>query len=177
MDLVRGFLNLWTALIGGTLFVIFSIAAVLCSLAALLALSDENRIAFNMIAKSASFGLIGFGLFLPLRSVSIFGSLLALFWAAFLAEVVPQFRIYQFAVASVISVFFWVRHLATTESILPLTIGDFTIFVLVPIVFGLVQLSRGAQTLSKQDSGPKIPLHKFLSLLKDILESVFPVSK
>ena len=177
MGFFRGLLDILTGLLGGSLFVVFAVAAVLCTLSALLALSDENRIAFKMLAKAASIALICFGIVLPLRSISFFGTVLAFFWASILAESIPNFRVYQVAAASVLSLLFWLVQLVHSEAPLPLNIGDFTIFVIIPVGMGLVQLSRGSETLSKQEAGPKVPLHKFLSMLNGLLVSAFPVSR
>ena len=176
MGFVRVLLDILAGAIGGTAFIVLLIAAILCSLSALLAMSEENRIAFKMVSDISSHALIGFGLWLPMRGISFFGTLLTVFWAIFLRDLVSQYRLMQFIAVSVLTLLFWIAQLPKESGGLPLTVGDYTIFVIVPILIGLVKMSGGSETLTKQETGPMIPVRKFIYMLKSVLISAFPAS-
>lgn len=179
MGFVEAFVTTTTTIIGGSVLICFVVAGCFCGLAALLTLSDENRRAFRMITVYVSVGLCGFGILLLLRPVPFVGSLLAFWWAAILGGVVTDFLIPQAAIATLISFIFWVWQLAKSEVSFILDVSDFTIFVLVPVILTLVQLSRGAQNLAsgKDGRGPQIPLHKLLSAMSDMLCWMIPADR
>jgi len=176
MGFVEGFVRAVTIGLGGAILAFFVVASVFCGLAGLLTLSEENRPAFKLISKITSYMVIGFALLLPLRSFSLLPVALALWWAAILRGFAPAWRIVQAGVAALLSLAFWVPHIASSRAIVILDIGDVTLFLIMPVVVSLIQLSSGAESLTgaKSEPGPRVPLHKLLSAMARLLASAFP---
>lgn len=166
-------LDLITGVVGGTLFLAFVIAAIFCGLSSLLKLSNENRNLFKKISKGCSFVILGFGLLLIFRKLW-FAFFLTVWWFCLMNEIFPTQRLLQAGIAVLLSFVYWVRHIAKSRAIFLLNIGDFTLFVILPLVIVVVQLSRGSDQLTG-NSGPKIPLHNVLGMLSEMLETIFPV--
>ncbi|KAH0788381.1 hypothetical protein GPJ56_007683 [Histomonas meleagridis] len=168
-------LNVITGIFGGTFFIVVAIASVFCALAGLLAIANENRILFTRLSKIVAIVIAVFGLFLPFRKVSAFGTLLAFWWGAQLFGLIPFFELIQGIATFVISLIFWIKYHSSHKVIFLQTCGDFTIFVIIPTIIKLVQLSRGSETLGeKSKSGPRIPLNTFLNKLGAWLKSIVP---
>ncbi|OHS94536.1 hypothetical protein TRFO_39308 [Tritrichomonas foetus] len=166
-----------TSLIGGVFFTFISIISVLCTLNALLSLSDENRIVFKRFAHAIGIIVALFGILLPFRGINPVPTLLSLWWTAFFFEYYfftkfPQIQVF---LLSVLSISFWVYYMNTegVELFFMLKIGDFMIFVIAPIVVGLVMIARGSNNLIDQTQ-PKFPLRAFLAKMAILFKSAFP---
>lgn len=171
MAFASGLFDLITCVCGGTLFIALCVCSVFCGLYLLLSISNENPQLFRTIRKVMSYAFCLFGLFLLFRSL-LLPFLLAVWWLVIINDILPAWRVHQFAVAIVISACYWFWHITTTNETFLLKIGDFTIFLVVPFVVVLVQLSQGAETLG--GNSPVIPLQKFLGMLSEILATIFP---
>ena len=173
MSFASGLLELVTITVGGSLFVALCVCSVFCGLSALLALSQENPHTFKTIQKVVGGVMLVFGFLLLFRDISIAAFILSVWWEVILFEVFPAQRVVQWACAMVLSLVFWGQHTLRTEETFLLKIGDFTIFLIVPFVVVLVQLSRNVDTLTGQ-SGQVIPLQRVLGMLSEILAQCFP---
>ena len=171
MAFASGLFDLITCVCGGTLFIALCVSSIFCGLYLLLSISNENPQLFRTIRKVMSYAFCLFGLFLLFRSL-LLPFLLAVWWLVIINDILPAWRVHQFAVAIVISACYWFWHITTTNETFLLKIGDFTIFLVVPFVVVLVQLSQGAETLG--GNSPVIPLQKFLGMLSEILATIFP---
>lgn len=177
MSFGQSVLDLLVFVSGGTLFIGLSITSILCGLAGLLTLSDENRPLFKVFSRTISGFMLFFGGMLLFRPVSILGFVLAVWWALIICEVSVAYRIVQFGFAIILSFIFWVRQIWYSREFFLVKIGDFSIFVIVPFVVVLVLLSRGSDRLggvNSESASVAIPLRKILGMLAECASMIFP---
>jgi hypothetical protein len=170
-------LDVLTMVFGGSVLILVFIIGIFCGLSGLLAISDEHNSTFRTLSRVVACVVFAFGTVLPFRSLPVYTLLVAFWWAAILGRIATAFLYIQAAVCAVISFFFWIPHFYHSDDLLVLKAGDFVIFILVPIAFVLVHLSRGSHSLTgtgKANSGPQIPLRQFLSSLSDWITEFIP---
>lgn len=171
---VDSLVNALTAAFGGAFFAIVAAAAVLCGLAGLLALADENRVFFVRLSRIVGIVVAAFGLLLPFRGVHFAATLLAMWWALQLFGAVPKLQIAQYAGCTVASLVFWIAFYRKEQTALFLQVcGDAAVFVLVPIVLRTVQLSKSNEVLGGGGSGA-VPLRRALSRIAAWVKRVVP---
>jgi len=177
MELLQPIYHFLVYLFGGAFTFAFFIVSLFCAISALLSLSNENRVFFVRICRGVGVGLSIFGFLLPFRGISFFATLLCVWWTSQLFSFVPAFDFIQAAVSTVLTIIFWTKRAFMNDSSFFEIAGDITVYVVLPIVFILVKLSRGSDQLTnsrKSDSGPKIPLAAWLSFLAKTVSRLFP---
>ena len=172
----RPVLNFFVVLVGGSFTIAFCSVAVLLTVYALLDMSQEYHSIFQKTARIVGIIEIIFGLILPFRQISFFGTLLCVWWTLLLFHSIPKFEVIQFAVNALFTIIFWVTCSPDTEFVFFTTIGDWTVYVLLPIVFSLVDLSKTSD-LSSMRSGNtlndlRIPLDQWLKKLRNFANRV-----
>jgi hypothetical protein len=165
-----------TFVFGGFLLSSFYVIGVFCGISALLAISDENRYAFRVLTRVFALFLIVLGLLLPVRSVSVLGTFLAIVLAALLQRPgVPTLPYFIGGIVAVaLSLVFWIHQNAQSFDFPFLKFADLGIFVLLPTVFLLVKSAQGSQKLTQQKGLPTIPLRLLLARLADWIAKIFP---
>jgi hypothetical protein len=99
---------------------------------------------------------------------------LLVWWAAIVWELPPvrRFVLAQSALFAALLVAYWVPVLWRSRDLMTLRIGDFAIFVLVPLTIALVCCSRGSERLGAGD--PRLPVRRIIHRLGDMLLTQFP---
>ena len=181
MSFADGVLDFFTTLIGGGCIFILSIASVICSLTALVSISEENRFFFERTLKTVGIVISFFGLLLPFRNISFVGTLICFGWTLLIYNVIPNFQVIQFTVISVSSFIFWAQHIFFSKESALQNIPDFIIYVIIPFIFTLANLSRGSESLTSKDrtgaTGSKISLRSFNGKCLSLLDQIFPQGK
>lgn len=176
-----GVLDFFTALIGGVLTILLAVTSLLCSLPALLSISEENRFFFERALRTVGIVISLFGLLLPFRHISLIGTLICFGWTLLIYNLIPFFQIMQLVILSFASLVFWVIHIYHSNESALQNIPDFVIYVIVPFIFTFVNLSRGSESLSAKDrtNTPRanIPLRSYTAKCYSYLEQIFPQSK
>ncbi|OHS94504.1 hypothetical protein TRFO_11142 [Tritrichomonas foetus] len=178
MGFIDSLLTFFTVLIGGTIFILLTITTVFCGIAALLSIAEENRVVFMTSKKIVAFIIATLGLLLPLRGVSIIGTGITL---SFLLSFFDVFKVKNSIApiaSAVCALIFWIVHHHNSSEYLLQVIGDFLIFVIIPTIFSLVNLARGAEFLSEGDGGDSKSFHfnlrSFLSKSYSLLITILP---
>lgn len=178
MDFFDHLLDFFTIVLGGGCVILLSISSILCSLSALLSISEENRFFFERTLKTVGILISFFGLLLPFRNITFFATLICFWWTSLIFNLIPLFQIIQFTIASALSVFYWFYYVISSDDIALQKITDIIIFVIFPFIFTLTNFSRGADSLSVKDKtsapGPKIPLRSFNNKCIFFLNQLFP---
>lgn len=181
MGFCDSLLNFFVYILGGSLFIIFLIMSFISSISALLAISEKKRAAYEKSLKIVGGIILFYGLMLPFRHVSIIATLSALGWVSLLFNLIPFYQIVQIFAHLVVSLIFWIIHGFRCEDPSIQKVCDFTIFVIIPSIMTISNLSRGLETLSGKSSynsvGPRIPFRSFQSKCLSLLETIFPPSK
>jgi hypothetical protein len=176
---LRPVLDFLVFLLGGAIVLSLVILGILLSLTALLSLCNERSFLFYRVSRFLGFAIAIFTLTFPFRSVSIFGMLLSVIWAALLIRL--QFAkskdFWTAAVVFIASLVFWFSAPGARNTALDFIIGDLMIFAFLPFAFALVHASRGSDRLigdRNHSKGPLVPLSAGIAALADLLASVFP---
>jgi hypothetical protein len=180
-NLARSVLDFAVCLLGGASAIILCVAGILCSLAALVALSTENRTGFQRVSRIVGIVVVVFGFLVSFRVTSpghylSWGApLLSIYWAVVLFHVLPKGEFWQGMSAILLNIIFWACNSAN-ERYLSQIVCDFTIFVILPSVFTLVYLSRGFSLLEDRPhtGGPVIPLKKWLAKIAGLVSKLIP---
>lgn len=162
---------------GGFTTSALAITSFFCTIAGLLAMANENRVAFKRTSRFMGVIIAIFGLLLPFRHVSIIATILSLWWTVLLFNAVKKYEFYQSMANIILSLSFWIYHSSKAHSSLMQTVGDFLVFLILPSIFIIVYLSRGYDRLSVQSEGPVIPLKSLFKKLNELLNKIFPPSQ
>lgn len=185
-NLAFNILNFITNIVGETALVITLVLSLICTLKALLLLSEEYRVVFVRSMHACGIIIAIYGILLPFReTVHPIATILSLWWGVLFNDLLAYFKIIQFLVLDITSWIFWFYYYSTPdgqESFFMLKIGDWLIFVLAPTLFGLVMLSKHSASLF--DGGYKsygsrhkeytLPLNAILTKLSTLLEKIIP---
>ena len=169
-------LNFFVVIIGGSFTVTFCSVAVLLAVYALLDMSQEYHSVFQKTARIVGIIEVVFGLLLPFRDISFFGTILCIWWTLILFHSIPKFQVLQFAAIALCTIIFWSVCSPETDFIFFTTIGDWTVYVLIPIVFSLVDLSKTSDLSSMRTGNKlddlKIPLDQWLKKLRNFANRI-----
>lgn len=169
MDFFKPVLDFLVGFIGGAILIVILIVAFLMSLQALFDLLQENRIFFKRLSRFIGVLVVVFALFLPFRQMTFYPLFLAFWWLLILFDAIPFYVLIQGCVNAVLSFAYWTNYIARNEGSTFQVIGDFSIFVMVPIAFGAVNLSKDTEHLTgrskSKNIGPLIPLGSWLHKL------------
>lgn len=178
MNFADYLLDFLTGLIGGGCVVLLSVASIICSISALLSISEENRFFYEQTLKTVGIAISFFGILLLFRSVSLIATLLCFWWTLIIYNIIPFYQILQFVILSSTSFVFWSLHIFRSDDSALQNIPDFIIYVILPFIFTLVNFSRGSDSLSSKDkmsyNGKKIPLRSYLGKCYALFDKVFP---
>ena len=179
-------INLFTTVIGGFWLAAAFIISIFCVLNALLIISDEYRNYFVISLRALGVLIAVFGLLLPFRQkVNPCATVIALYWAALFNDFIPSFQLLHFIGLDIVTWIYWCYFLSTEENeelIFLLKMGDFTVFVVLPTVFGLVMLAKSSNTLDgdykssrKSSNIPNaIPLRSFIGKMASFFRNLIP---
>lgn len=179
-------INIFTTVIGGILLTVGFTVSICCVLNALLVFSEEYRTYFVRCLRAIGILIAFTGLLLPFRqTVHPIATLIALWWCALFNDFIPYYELFQFIGLDIVSWVFWCYFLSVEENeelIFLLKMGDFTIFVVLPTVFGLVMLSKSTNTLDSDYKSSRksnkmnneIPLRSFIGKLAATFRKLIP---
>lgn len=171
---IDSLINIVTGIFGGIFFTFICIASILCGVSGLLALSDENRVFFVRLSKIIGIVIAVFALLLPFRDVSFVATILAFWWTLQLFDCFKVFKLVQYVANIVASIVFWIRFYIKDQTSLFLQVcGDISIFVIIPIVLKMVQLSGSTENLGG-NNGNNLPIRKVLNKLSSWIKRTVP---
>lgn len=178
MNFIDVFLNSITSLIGGSLLILVSFISLFSSIAALLSISEENRIFFQNFKRIYGIVIASFGIMLHFRGISFLATLLSFIWASFFWDLFSKWTLFQIALATFGSLIIWIYNFCFTDIIFLQIVGDSLLFILIPFAIAIVDLSRGSELLSGRERSnshaPFINLRSFLSKCNSLVERIFP---
>lgn len=178
MNIVSNVLDILTSLIGGFLFILIAFISIFSSINALLSISEENRTIFYRLKRIYGIIILFFGLMLHFRGISFLATLLSLSWTLVLYQIFPKILLIQIILTSLGSFIIWIYYFCFSDIIFIQIVGDSLLFILVPLVISIVDISRSSELLSGKDKstyhGPYINLRSFLSKCYSYVEKVFP---
>lgn len=178
MNMIDNILNFLTSLIGGSLLILIAIVSIFSSIAALLSVSEENRIIFYRFKRFYGVIILLFGSMLYFRGISFFATLLSFSWTLIFFEILPKFLLIQIILTTIGSLIIWIYYFCFSDIIFLQIVGDILLFILVPFVISIVDISRGSELLSRKEKSdcqrPTINLRSFLSKCYSYVEKVFP---
>ena len=169
-------LNFCVSIVGGAFATIFVVAALLLSLHALLEIADSYRSLFLKFTRILGIIEVVSGIFLPFRDISFIGTLICIAWCIILFDSVPYYQVFQLAGIALITIIFWATRETDSDYIFFGVIGDWTIFVLLPIVSQTVKLSRSVDLVINKTgnklSDIRIPLDLWLRKLHNFIRRI-----
>lgn len=164
-------LNFVVEIVGGGLTIAFVAIALILALYALQEIAEDSLVFFRKIARLVGVIIAVFGLFLPFRGISFLPMALSFWWTSILFEAIPRFSVIQLAVNAVLSIFFWARYTPNDEYGFFTRIGDWSLFLVLPIGFSLALLSRKSDVFAGRGRGLAnlaIPLSQWFKTLYNL---------
>ena len=168
-------LNFVVEVVGGGLTLVFVAIALILSLYALQEIAEDSLVFFRKISRLVGVVVAVFGLFLPFRGISYIPMFLSFWWTSILFEAVPQFSVIQLAVNAVLSICFWARYSPEDEYGFFTRIGDWSLFLVLPIGFSLALLSRKSDVFGGRGRGLAnlaIPLSQWFKALYNLATKI-----